>query len=80
MNIQESLNFISDIKKAQKDPITPVGAAYSMQRDYFKKEGIVTIGSLLSDGRFALYAQSKTKIIPKEWWGFAVINTSGDKN
>lgn len=73
MDIIECFNLMVDIKKAQKDKTTPVGACYSMQYEYLKKDGIVSIGSL--DRRSVLYATSETKEIPKEWCGFTVINT-----
>ena len=37
MNIQESLDIIENIKKAQKNTKTPIGAAYSLQQ-YLKKK------------------------------------------
>jgi len=76
MNIKEALDLTADIRKAQKNTKTPVGACYSMQNEYLKDEGYVTIGPCLPDGRFALYAQSETKEIPEEWCGFPVVDNS----
>lgn len=74
MNINEAVDLIFDIRKAQKDPKTPIGAAESLQ-NYLGDDGIALIGPCLPDGRFALYAKSKTKEIPSEWCGFPVVNT-----
>lgn len=43
-----------------------------------KKRWNCNIGPLTKDGRYALYARSDTKDIPKEWCGFPVINTKNN--
>ena len=73
MYLKDAFKLMFMIRKAQKDTSTPVGACYSLQ-EYLGRDGIVTVGKCLSDGRHALYATSKTKEIPSEYCGFPVIN------
>jgi hypothetical protein len=84
MELQECFDLMRDIRKAQKDVTTPVGVCKSLQ-DHMDKEaikngqernGIVSIGEYLPDGRYALYATFPNRIVPKEWHGFPVINTT----
>jgi len=79
MTIDESMSLMRDIRAAQKNPKTPVGAAYSLQEYLGRHGGIATIGPCLPDGRYALYATSTDKKLPKEWCGFPVINTDDFK-
>ena len=74
MNLLETFQLMRDIRTAEKDTSTPIGAAKSL-RNFLGRDGIATIGECLPDGRFAIYAQSETKEIPAEWCGFPVVNT-----
>jgi len=74
MELNEIFELMTSIKKAQKDPSSPVGACYSLQQ-YLGRDGIATIGECLSDGRYVIYAASKTKEIPSEHCGFPVVCT-----
>ena len=84
MELQECFNLMCDIRKAHKDVTTPVGACKSLQ-DHMDKDaiqsgqernGIVSIGECLPDGRYALYATFPNRIVPKEWQGCTVIDTT----
>ena len=69
MDIKEAIELIGDIRRAEKNPNTPVGAAKALQ----KHLGVlVTIGPLI-DGKFALYANAYSNEIPSEWNGFIVV-------
>jgi len=85
MELQECFDLMNKIKSVQRDISTPVGACKSLQ-DYMDSiykghekpvnSGIVTIGSCLPNGDYALYATFPNRIIPEKWCGFPVINTS----
>jgi len=85
MNIRSCFGFIRDIRKAQKDVTTPVGACKSLQdhmdneakKDGLERSGIVAIGECTSDG-YVLYAAFPNRIVPKKWHGFTVIDTFGE--
>ena len=74
MHLDECFGLMKLTKEAQKDPRTPIGAAYSLQQ-FLGKEGFAITGEDLPDGRSAIYAQSDTREIPTEHCGFTVINT-----
>lgn len=74
MDLNEIFELMRLIRKSQKDPSTPVGACYSLQQ-YIGKDGVATLGECLPDGRYVIYAASKTKEIPTEHCGFPVIRT-----
>ena len=75
MDLSEALNLMKDLRVAEANEKTPVGAAKSLQRHLGKGCGAL-IGPCLPDGRFALYASSASKSanVPNEWCGFPVIN------
>lgn len=74
MDLNETFELMTSIKKAQKDPSTPVGACHSLQQ-HLGRDGIATIGACGSDGRHVIYAASKAKEIPLVHCGFPVICT-----
>ena len=74
MKINEAFSLMGDIRKAEANPKTPVGAAKSLQK-HLGKTGRALIGPCLPDGRFALYAQSPNGV-PEEWNGYPVVDTA----
>ena len=78
MNLTESIRLIRDIRIAKDDPITPVGAAKSLEK-YFNGNVLCTIGKPLSDGQFAIYAHAPKKCLPKIWNGYPVVSTIDEK-
>ena len=74
MDLNEAFELMGLIRKAQKDPFTPVGACYSLQQ-YLGRDGVATLGEYLPDGKCVIYAASKTKELPKEYCGFPVTRT-----
>ena len=84
MELYECFDLMHDIRKAQKDVTTPVGACRSLQNFMDKdavqrgqeRNGIVSIGECLPNERYVLYATFPNRIVPKEWHGFPVIDTT----
>ena len=71
MDIPEALQLINDVRVAEEDPSTVVGAASSLRRHL----GVLcTVGSLLPDGQFAIYANAPECDLPAEWNGYPVVS------